>query len=792
MKTRLVLVLLCVVTVVLVIAPGAIAITVRVDSIDPGSGVLGQTVTATVSGLFDTGLGAEAPSFSLDSGSYHITAVTTSWDSLAGGWADIKFTIPASAPSGVYDLGMSQYYGFVIPKPYHYTSKAGAFVVIVPPHIDTCEPSFILAGSGDQLMFVRGSGFTGDLFWPTTYLGSRVYWNGTMLTSTWSSASLLNATVPASLLTTPGYAIVTVSNLSDSTTSNEYTVTVTIPTPTISYTEPTSAVAGSGDFEMNVVGSNYVPGAVVMFNGTDLVTNRLDATKLHALVPASLVASAGTYNIVVRNGGAGAPVSAAHPFTVTAPVPGTPIISNVSPSSIAAGGAAQPMIVSGSGFVSGAVVYWNSTPLSTVYGSATQLTATVPASLLATAGTVNIIVHNGSGASAPVSAPWAYTVTSVTPGTPAITSISPTSATAAGAAFPLTVNGSGFIASSVVVWANGGTSTDLVTTFVSATQLTAPVPATLIATAGTASITVRNGAAGSLVSAAVSFAISGGGGGTFGLVSLDPAQVWAGYVGPGVTLAVNGTGFVSGAHIWLGTQEKTATTFVSATRLTCTLLPADLASTGTIQVSVKNPPAVASPSTLTLAVSTETTDPTVTIGGADSGWHNSPVALTFTGADSQSGVQKVQYRCPAAVGSWTNGTTYTVPTTTQGEITVSAQVFDWCDRVGTASATVKIDTTKPKTDALNAVSVNRRAIAKLKFRVSEPSDLSPRADVTIQIRKGKRVVKTKTLSGVPMNTTELYSFKVNLKSGSYKWYVYAKDLAGNPQVKADWASFKVR
>jgi hypothetical protein len=155
-------------------------------------------------------------------------------------------------------------------------------------------------------------------------------------------------------------------------------------------------------------------------------------------------------------------------------------------------------------------------------------------------------------------------------------------------------------------------------------------------------------------------------------------------------------------------------------------------------------------------------------------------------------VQKVQYRCPPAVGSWTTGTTYTVPTTTQGEISISAQVFDWCNRVGTASATVRIDTTKPRTDALNAVSVRRRAIAKLKFRVSEPSDLSPRADVTIQIKKGKRVVKTKTLSGVPMNTTEIYSFKVNLKSGSYKWYVYAKDLAGNPQVKADWASFKVR
>ena len=38
---------------------------------------------------------------------------------------------------------------------------------------------------------------------------------------------------------------------------------------------------------------------------------------------------------------------------------------------------------------------------------------------------------------------------------------------------------------------------------------------------------------------------------------------------------------------------------------------------------------------------------------------------------------------------------YTVPTSTQGAIQVNVQALDWCNKVGTASATVYIDTTNP-------------------------------------------------------------------------------------------------
>jgi len=67
-----------------------------------------------------------------------------------------------------------------------------------------------------------------------------------------------------------------------------------------------------------------------------------------------------------------------------------------------------------------------------------------------------------------------------------ISAIIPSTAPAGGAGFNLTINGAGFTSGASAQW-NG---TNLQTTFVSPTQLTAAVPSNLIATTGTASVTV--------------------------------------------------------------------------------------------------------------------------------------------------------------------------------------------------------------------------------------------------------------------------------------------------------------
>src|SRR5882724_10922468 len=77
---------------------------------------------------------------------------------------------------------------------------------------------------------------------------------------------------------------------------------------------------------------------------------------------------------------------------------------------------------------------------------------------------------------------------SVLAANPTISSINPTCAMAGGPQFTLTVNGTNYDNTSVVRW-NGS---NLTTTFVSSTRLTAIVPAANIATAGTAQVTVKN------------------------------------------------------------------------------------------------------------------------------------------------------------------------------------------------------------------------------------------------------------------------------------------------------------
>ncbi|MCU0972042.1 MAG: hypothetical protein MUF57_09745 [Gammaproteobacteria bacterium] len=270
------------------------------------------------------------------------------------------------------------------------------------------------------------------------------------------------------------------------------------------------------------------------------------------------------------------------------------------------------------------------------------------------------------------------------------------------------------------------------------------------------------------------------------VTAVNPTSVWAGCVKTDIVLTVSGTNFVNGSRIVMDSVETTGTAFVSATKLTVPLTPALMATpAASLMVTVRNPPfppGTPSVAGLPLALQPETTTPRVTISGADGRWHNTPVALKFTAADEQSGVQKIQYMCAPAVPAWTDGVAYTVPTSTQGAVIVSVQALDWCNKVGSAQATVNIDTTKPQTKTLGNVSVKRGKSASFKYSITKPAGLSPTADVTIKITKsGGKVVKSISAADVPVNSDQAKSFKCTLAKGKYTWSVYATDLAGNKQ-----------
>jgi trimeric autotransporter adhesin len=176
-------------------------------------------------------------------------------------------------------------------------------------------------------------------------------------------------------------------------------------------------------------------------------------------------------------------------------LPPTPVITGLFPSSITAGSQGFTLFISGNGFVTNpqSQVFWNgSMRTSTINKISLQLAVSVLASDVATAGIAAITVNNPEPGGPSLAA--TFTINAVQNGGPLITSLSPASATPGSGTFTLTVNGSNFVApaaqtaGSTIAWNSG----PLTTTFVNSTSLTASVPASDIATSGSASVSVFN------------------------------------------------------------------------------------------------------------------------------------------------------------------------------------------------------------------------------------------------------------------------------------------------------------
>ena len=127
------------------------------------------------------------------------------------------------------------------------------------------------------------------------------------------------------------------------------------------------------------------------------------------------------------------------------------------------------------------------TPLVFTRGSGV-LTVTAPANgNIAPPGDYMLFILNGPGVPSIARIVRLGGTASAPPPTGlSITALSPSSAPAGGAAFTLTVTGTGFVSGSTVRWKGAARTT----TFVGTTQLRAAIPASDIAAAGTATISV--------------------------------------------------------------------------------------------------------------------------------------------------------------------------------------------------------------------------------------------------------------------------------------------------------------
>jgi len=94
---------------------------------------------------------------------------------------------------------------------------------------------------------------------------------------------------------------------------------------------------------------------------------------------------------------------------------------------------------------------------------------------------------------------------------------------------------------------------------------------------------------------------------------------------------------------------------------------------------------------------------------------------------------------------------------------------------------INIDTYKPRTSAPSAASVAKGATTRLYYKVADRYS-GRKVFVTIKVKKGETVVETIQAGWVPINSLRSVAFKADSSAGNYRFYVYARDKAGNTQA----------
>lgn len=268
---------------------------------------------------------------------------------------------------GIYEVGISE-----VP----------ALTALSPITTTALGPTFTLGISGSNFI-----------------TGTTAFWNGSPLPTTLVSSSQLTATVSAVRIASTGVFTVAAQN-PGTELSNALNFTVTQAAQTISFASQPNRTFGDPPFAVTATATSGLAVSLASGGPCSVASFTVTLTGTGQCVLTATQAGNGTYF----------PAPAvARSFTVNAPVPA---LSGVTPSALTIGGPDTTITVTGSGFVQGATVQWKASDsgatgqsadgrtifatstLSTTYVSATSLTATVPAALLAIPGSATVTVVN--------------------------------------------------------------------------------------------------------------------------------------------------------------------------------------------------------------------------------------------------------------------------------------------------------------------------------------------------------------------------------------------------------------
>ena len=431
---------------------------------------------------------------------------------------------------------------------------------VVSPIVSSVTPAAVGAGSVGITLTVNGTNFIS---------GSTVQVGTVAEATTYVSATQLTALVPAAQLTTGALLPVVVLNGSATSASGTaMNLEVDNPAPTITSFTPVSFTTASSSTTVSIVGKGFVPATTINVNGTSRSTSYVSATQVNTILTVADLAGAGNLNITAVNPAPGGGTSAASSLPVNNPVP---TITALTPTAAIAGNTnTTPVAVTGTNFVAGSTVLVGTSARATAYVSATQLTTALTVADVAAAGKLSLSVVNpapGGG----TSNIGTITVTAPTL-TPVLSSLSPSSFVVGSGPSYMLVYGTNLNLNCQILWNSTPLSFSLSSgstyvngTYVFSTYASATIPASLLATTGTASITANCPTALVPVSNALSVSIVNPPVPT--LTTIYPAS---GAINTSIPVTFTGSGFTSKTTISYN-GAALPTTFVSSTSLTATL-----------------------------------------------------------------------------------------------------------------------------------------------------------------------------------------------------------------------------
>jgi len=314
-----------------------------------------------------------------------ITVNSTTYTSATSVTANI--TIAAGASTGVRDVTVTN------PDAGAGTAT-GVFTVNAAPTVTSTNPASLPRGATAQNVTITGSNFVNGAV--AAFSGTGITVNSTLFVN----SSQLTANITITTAAATGARNVTVINPDTGVGTGTGIFTVDA-LPTITSTSPSSRGQGATTQNITITGTGFINGTglAASFSGTGITVNSTtfnSATSLTANITIAAGATTGSRAVTVTNPDSGVGTGT-NVFTVNA----APTITSLNPATHTRNLTGVSVIITGTGFVSGATVQLVATAgtaptvVTTTWNSATQITIKI--NIPNATSTDNVIVTNPDG-----------------------------------------------------------------------------------------------------------------------------------------------------------------------------------------------------------------------------------------------------------------------------------------------------------------------------------------------------------------------------------------------------------